>query len=135
MILVGCGKSKQSRPAPARELYTGSLFRAARGYAEASGQPWGIVSAKHGLIHPGAVVAPYEHRLSKREQSAWAVWVIDEVMATTAPAVVTILAGREYADPLEDELKRRGVRVKTPLAGLMLGERLGWFKRQREKRR
>lgn len=135
MILVGCGASKQLRPAPARELYTGSLFRAARGYAEASREPWAIVSAKYGLVHPATVIEPYEQRLSKREQAHWVVWVVDDVMATTNPSFVTILAGRDYADPLAAELQRRGVRVKTPLAGMMLGQRLSWFKRQREKRR
>jgi len=34
ICLVGCGKSKLDRAAPAKDLYTGSLFRAARAFAE-----------------------------------------------------------------------------------------------------
>lgn len=133
MILVGCSASKQHRPAPARELYTGSLFRAARGYAEASGQPWAIVSAEYGLVHPGTVIAPYEKRLGRKESRDWAVRVASDVVSIFAPETVVLLAGRDYADPLEAEFRWRGVKVKTLLGGLMLGERLAWLKRQREK--
>ena len=134
MILVGCGKSKLLRRAPARELYTGSLFRAARDYAEASGEPWAIVSAKYGLLEPPEVVAPYEHKLARSERHAWAATVGREFDARYEERKVTLLMGAEYAEPLALELSWRGVSVQQPLAGLMLGERLSWFKAQREKR-
>lgn len=50
MIVIGCGKAKLDRAAPARELYTGSLFRMARRYAVASKRPWVILSGAHGII-------------------------------------------------------------------------------------
>lgn len=128
MIVVGCGKQKLDRRAPARLLYTGPLFRAARIYAEESGQPWAIVSAKYGLVHPKTVIEPYEQRLSRKDRKSWAVWVVDELMAQFPTTTVTILAGKDYADPLEEELVRRGIKVKKPLDGMMLGHRLRWFK-------
>ena len=37
IALLGCGKAKLAIPAPARELYTGSLFRAALRLVDAGG--------------------------------------------------------------------------------------------------
>lgn len=65
-LIVGCGAAKLDRAAPARELYTGSLFRAARAYAERSGLPWRILSAEHGLISPDKVIEPYDRHMKTR---------------------------------------------------------------------
>lgn len=66
IALVGCGKSKLDHAAPARQLYTGSLFVAAsRWAAECDG--WFILSAKFGLLDPETVVEPYEVRLGPEQ--------------------------------------------------------------------
>ena len=54
-VLVGCVKSKLDHPAPARDLYTSALFRKARAHAEATGGPWFVLSAEHGLHLPNIV--------------------------------------------------------------------------------
>lgn len=134
MILIGCGKSKQSKAAPARELYTGSLFRAARDYAEGTGQPWAIVSAKYGLILPSQVIAPYEFRLSQlgpEGRAQWAELVVQQLLEWHSPAKVVLLMGTEYATPLAKELSWRGIKSAQPLVGLGLGKRLQWFKERR----
>jgi hypothetical protein len=50
VVLVACGKSKRPEACPARELYTGTLFRKARAWAERHGDAWAILSARHGWI-------------------------------------------------------------------------------------
>ena len=67
--LVGCGKSKLDRSAPARDLYTGLLFKAALAVAEAEfGEDVWILSAKHDLDTALAEIeqARREH-VSRRE--------------------------------------------------------------------
>jgi hypothetical protein len=45
-------------------LVQSDLFCKARRFAEASGCPWFILSAEHGLVAPGQVIAPYERTLN-----------------------------------------------------------------------
>jgi hypothetical protein len=65
-VIVGCGARKLEWAAPARELYTGSLFRAASRHAERLGLPWRILSAEHGFISPDTVIEPYDRRIESR---------------------------------------------------------------------
>lgn len=130
MIVVGCGKAKLARSAPAEDLYTGSLFRAARRYAEASGEPWVILSGKHGVVLPSVEVTPYDAR-APEEWGDLAVWAweaalaIDERIARySRRRTAEILAGARYARPVADMLSRLGIVVTEPLAGLGVGYRL-----------
>ena len=69
--LIGCGARKLSTAAPARDLYTGPLFLAARAYVEVRCERWGILSAKHGFLDPDEVVEPYDQaflRMSARDR-------------------------------------------------------------------
>jgi hypothetical protein len=54
MILLGCVKRKRDHPATAKDLYSSPLWAGRRAYAESSGVPWLILSAKHGLVDPSA---------------------------------------------------------------------------------
>lgn len=54
--LVGCASQKLRRPAPARELYASELKASA--YAETTCDRGYILSTKHGLVHPDAVLEP-----------------------------------------------------------------------------
>lgn len=63
--LVGCGKRKLDRPAPARDLYQGELFRRAAAYCEATYDHWFVLSAQHYLVHPDEILAPYDRTLAK----------------------------------------------------------------------
>lgn len=128
MIVVGCGKAKRKQAAEARELYIGSLFRAGRRYAEASGQRWMILSAEHGAIAPELVIEPYERRLDLQGQrlGRWARQAASViVLGLEHPTEeVEILAGRLYAESLAEELGRMEVRSTQPLLRLGLGFRL-----------
>lgn len=131
LILIGCGKTKAAHPAPARDLYLGSLFRARRRYAEASGLRWYIISARYGLLDPDQLIEPYDQRLPRsyglfqRNQDvlAWA-------RATLAPlprgVTLEIHAGADYFRPLHEV--RGGDYCLNPVARLGLGRQLAWYK-------
>ena len=60
VILVSCVGQKLGYPAPAADLYQSDWFKKARAYAEAEGQRWYILSAKHGLVNPSKVLTPFD---------------------------------------------------------------------------
>lgn len=146
VALVGCGKTKLSRPAPARELYTGPLFQAARSWAERNAEAWWICSALHGLVTPHTVLEPYEKRLPRGLEGTerWGTGVasdlsrviqltpwFDDDLVVGAQVHVVVLAGADYAGPVCAHLGRLGIPYEQPLRGLQVGERLAWFKKQR----
>lgn len=152
IIIVGCGKAKGPHRAPARELYTGSLFRAARAYAEASGHPWLILSARHGLVEPATVLEPYDHTATLTPEQAYAaqsgaVYYAHGVPLGRRPdlrerfrrmnagiTVIEVHAGARYAEPLAELTRgqiKAGYRVECPLAGLQVGQRLAWYAARR----
>lgn len=149
VYIVGCGASKLDREAPARELYTGSLFVAARRHVEAMGATWLVLSAKYGTVEPHQKLVPYEQKLAKRGEDlrCWALsaasgalylsseWVDRErgiPLTPQPPRRFVFLCGVEYAGPVARMLESWGYPTEQPLAGLQLGERLRWFKEQRE---
>ena len=142
--MVGCGKSKTSHAVhQARDLYTGSLFRARKAYAEASGTEWWIASARHGLMDPDqGPVSPYDETMRDLEPLARASWGL-RVAADLLDAVadlavkpgdleVELHLGQAYAKHLAGILEAAGVRVTLPLAGLQVGECLAWYRARRE---
>lgn len=149
IALVSCGKAKLTHPAPARYLYTGSLFRAARSYVERSGyDAWWILSARHGLVHPDEVLGPYEATLTGRgeeELTRWANKVDSRLRCSNyglwsqagGQIEMDIFAGKAYVDPLLSHHTLRALTetnthtntwtINVPHAGLQIGERLAAF--------
>lgn len=136
VYLVSCVAGKRAAPTPAKELYTSEWFRRARAYVEASGAPWFILSAKHGLVSPDEMLEPYEETLntmSVRDRRAWAERV-QRQMDQRLPHVdrIVVLAGQRYREFLMDYLRRRTPTIEVPLEGLRIGEQLHWFGQARE---
>lgn len=144
IVLVGCASQKLGRPAPARDLYVSDLFRKASAYAEATGAHWFILSAKHGLVHPDAVLEPYDAKLGTKTSPPvhqWAKGVVGQLAAQMADlglawsdVELVLLAGAQYAVlahhlPAGDKVR---VHVEEPLKGLGIGQRLSWLKRELE---
>jgi hypothetical protein len=130
IYLVSCVSKKSQTAAPARELYVSPWFRAARRYVEASGDPWFILSAKHGLISPAQAIAPYDETLNKMtigERRAWAARVMaqmDEIVP--ASRAVVVFGGIRYREFLMEHLERRAS-VEVPMKGLGIGKQLQWL--------
>ena len=57
--LVGCVKTKRTTGAPARDLYTSTLFAGRRRYVEQSSDRWFVLSALHGLVRDDEWLEPY----------------------------------------------------------------------------
>ncbi len=136
LVLVSCVKSKLSRPAAAKDLYTSALFVRERAYAENAAVPWFILSAEHGLVSPDQVLEPYERYLpdcSPDYRLAWGTSVAVELERRVGPLygkVLEIHAGSAYLDALRQPLRGRGAVITEPLHGLRMGERLAWYSQQ-----
>lgn len=126
--LVGCGKSKLSTAAPARDLYTGPLFRAARAYAEQTCDEWLVLSALYGVLTPDEVIEPYDLTLAQLRESEYATWALQVVSALRAHydglAVQFVgLAGQAYLEPVDGVFP-----LESPLVGLGLGARIKFLR-------
>lgn len=144
LVIVGCGEMKASLACEARDLYQSTLFRLARAYAEAAGDDWMILSAKHGLVYPDRVLEPYEYSIiGKGKQDWWTLrhcvqadfagYLLDHRDIASGRKVeglrVVALVGKVYAEIL----KATGMRdlLEFPLEGLQIGERQAWLKSQK----
>lgn len=134
MILIGCGKSKQSCTVEAQDLYTGSIFKARRAYAEASGSRWMIVSAKHGLMGAMKYISPYDLTMKDLDRYQRLAWAEDiaEVLRCLCVSEVELHMGRDYAEPLISALETVGIVCSWPVKGLSQGYQLQWYKQQKE---
>ena len=130
--LIACSKRKLATSAPARDLYTGVLFRAARRWAEANADAWYILSAKYGLVPPDRVISPYNvtlKQLPAAERRAWAARVTAELRRVLKPGDhVVFLAGEAYRAGLIDAIRGMGCTVEIPMEGLGIGQQLHWLK-------
>lgn len=123
-LLPCCGKKLQ-HAAPARDLYASPWFRLMRQWIEQQGLPWGIVSARHGLVMPDAVLEPYEQRLTARDRAAFERWRVAThaqiVRKWPRARIVSLLPGL-YATCL------RGLWTLEPMRGLGLFGQMEWLK-------
>lgn len=138
IALIGCGKAKASEACRARDLYTGSLFRAALGYAEGCFDHVYIVSALHELVGLEDELGPYNRKLSDlpaKYQAIWGERVAKRLVGRhTIEIDVTILAGKDYVEAIRSGLlwcRIPDSAIHAPLAGLGMGQRLAWFNAQK----
>lgn len=137
IALVGCGASKLARRAPAKDLYTSSLFRLSRAFAE-QGEHWRIVSAKFGLLDPEEIIEPYEQKLGPKDVDHWGKVVANAIVSTfcfednlpIARAEVVFLCGKTYASAIRAALFGRPsiTSLESPLDHMGLGKRMQWLK-------
>ncbi len=138
IILIGCGKTKRAHAAKAKELYTGNLFAARRAYAEASGQPWFIISALHAAISPEQVIEPYDVTLTRHSPRLYgwscSVWNnLFRLLNTTQPMQFELHLGAVYAEPIikhAREVCRYDHEFLQPVAHLGIGQQLAWYRQQ-----
>jgi hypothetical protein len=140
VILLGCVKLKVGHRAPAKDLYRSPLWRGRRAYAEASGRPWLILSAEHGLVDPDLPLDPYDlalSELSASERRAWGERVVDGLerqFGCLAGMIFEIHAGALYRHAIGPGLAQRGASLQAPLGGLALGSQLAWYREHRATR-
>lgn len=135
--IVACSKAKLPRPAPACDLYTSPLFRAARTYCEATYDRWFILSAKYGLVLPYEEIEPYDVTLAgmtRAERLNWLEKVGSRSSRLRLHDVVKeggriyVHAGKLYREPFRPEA------IVVPLEGLGIGQQLAWYAARRAER-
>jgi uncharacterized HhH-GPD family protein len=133
IVLVGCAKKKVETPSPARLLYRSALFDKRRSYAQTRARTWYVLSAEHGLVHPDALLEPYDVALADAAEEyrrAWGQWVVAklaQVEGDLRGRQIEIHAGQPYAAPLLPLLRAAGAEVVHPFTGLRRGEQLAWY--------
>ncbi len=135
LILVGCVKSKRGIRSAAKDLYVSPLWRYRRAYAERSGAPWFILSAKYGLLMPETEIAPYDVTLKSlraADRRLWSQHILDDLAAKIPElqgTTVEIHAGKAYSNyGLEDGLNNVGATVRRPLAHMAgIGLQCAWY--------
>lgn len=136
VILLSCVKTKREHGAPAKDLYVSDYFMKMRAYAEASGRPWFILSAEHGLLHPDDWVEPYERYLPdtpRGYRKAWGQKAAAQLEMAVGPLgglAIEVHAGAAYVECLEVPLRTAGAHIIERLRGLSIGHRLSWYLHQ-----
>jgi hypothetical protein len=135
VLLLGCVKLKRETPSRARDLYVSPLWQGRRAYAEASGLPWLILSAEHGLVGPDDPLEPYDRALTQLSAAArrsWGAAVVAQLVHrydSLGGMTFEVHAGQPYRNAIEPGLTDAGARLVAPLQGLPLGHQVAWYRR------
>ena len=133
VCLVACTSKKGDQPATAEFIYRSPLFSAARSYAERRANQWFILSAKHGLLSPQDVIAPYNESLlslSEEQRKAWATGVHESFSACVpAGGRVIFLAGSAYRSYLTPAFESEGRETAAPMSSLGIGSQVAWLQK------
>lgn len=131
VVLISCSKSKLTKKAPARHLYTGRLFRKAVAWAESEGYKWYVVSALHGLVDPDRPLEPYDFtlkQLSVRERESWAHLVTAELTKYISKGSHAILLMPQlYRRHIELELRQASISFENPVEHMAIGQQINWL--------
>lgn len=122
VVLIGSSGATAAAPVRVADLFRSAGFARAREHAVSSGTPWFVLSAKHGLLEPDDVVAPYDLELGDSStvyRSAWGEWVAAQLgeRVQLSGATVEAHGGVDFAQPLRQPLARRGAALELPLPG------------------
>lgn len=130
--LISCGKNKQTSDCMAQDMYLGDLFKKQRAYVERYCDTWAILSAKHYLLNPCDVIAPYDlslNNMSAKYRLLWAKIVIRQICSQYPTCNhITLLAGNKYTENLSVFIKNAQIKTTQPLAGLGIGQQLAKLK-------
>jgi hypothetical protein len=128
VVLIACCKGKLDYEAPARDLYTGDLFRKSVAYAEHRGLRWAVLSAAYGVVQPDVPLSPYDVTLltmSRRQREDWGIKVSSQIQLLFPLQTFVVLAGRHYRTIWTDS-----VVCEFPLQGMGIGRQKQWLMRQ-----
>jgi len=125
VTLIQCTNTKRDGRHKAKDLYDESAYyRIMRDWARSTGNPWYILSAKHGLLEPMRVVGDYNEVGISHTQAVDIATELDDNGVTE----VLITAGKKYTNPLTPELERLGIDVIEVCRGMMIGKRMAKLK-------
>jgi hypothetical protein len=122
VVLIGSAGATAATPLPAAQLFASDGFARARAHAAGSGHPWFVLTAKHGLLDPDDVVAPFDVQLGDQSigyRTAWGEWVAAQLgdRLLLDGVTVEVHGGVDFAQPLRGPLTRRGAALDLQLPG------------------
>ena len=125
VTLTQCTNTKRAGRHKAKDLYDESTYYCImREWARSTGNPWFILSAKHGLLDPMREIEDYnEVGLSVEQCEQIATELSDKGVEE-----VLITAGKKYTDPLTPELEANGIDVVEVARGMRIGKRVKHLK-------
>jgi hypothetical protein len=128
VAFIACSKTKAVHSMPAGALYASPLYRKSLLAALDRSDRVYVLSAKHGVLDPQTITAPYDVTLKTMGRADRQEW--GRVTGATLDSVlkrrdtVTLFCGEEYVEPLRADFVRIGVTTEEPLSMLSLGQRL-----------
>ncbi len=129
--LVACCKTKLDRPAPAEELYQGTLFKLSVAWLKPRTDGWAILSAKHFVLLPGDVVEPYERTLVGAHRDDVGYWnrtVNQELREMFPGRRFLVICGKDYEGAFAPGDGLAPLMAEHAFRGLPLGRKLGALK-------
>ena len=155
VYLVSCSGPKQATKTWAYDIYNSQLYLLSRRWVhlqmDQNKDQWYILSGHWGLLHPCTIIEPYEFNLTKQpaaKRKTWGIHVAAQLAQTHRSSRITeviILAGKMYVDAykygleqlVSHEILNAGhpflqQKITEPLAGLQVGQRLSWRRKELE---
>lgn len=132
ICFVADSKSQLAIPALAENLYTSGLFKRAKQYAIVNAQRWFILSARHGLLTPDTLIAPYSETIDTLSDNE-RFHIVQQIMTAftryrmSKHDQLTILAKATYRELLHPVLKGRGIQASFPLEGKGVVQQMRWL--------
>jgi len=131
LVIVSCGAKKiwdkkpDTGPTPAKDAYTGNLFKLSKRYAQQFADKWVVLSAKYGFVDPDFLI-PGNYDVSFKLKGSGSVSIEEletqvEKMGLRQFDRVVVLGGKEYANRVVSAFGW-GVTVENPLGGLGIGK-------------
>jgi hypothetical protein len=134
VYLISCVAKKRHSEVSAEQLYCSPWFKKAREWVlreMSKGDEWYILSAKHGLLNPSALVGPYNETLNKMHRAdrlRWAQQVTVHLSNLLHKGdTVVFLAGQKYREFLEPSVLALSCQVSVPMRGMRIGKQLNWL--------
>lgn len=137
IVFISCVSKKLPHKAKAQELYISPLFRLNLAYAKKlKPDKIFILSAKHGLLTPNDVIAPYDTTLNTmpdKERRVWGARVRKQLhgKVNLEKDKFIFLAGGRYRKYLMPHMRH----VKIPMIHLGIGKQLQFLKHATQKRK
>jgi hypothetical protein len=136
LFVLPCGRRKASATTEARRLYASPRFEKLRRLAEDFAVPYRIASARHGLLAPEALVAPYDldlMALSHDKRSEWAAKILEELEGQTDGEIVLLLSGA-YAESIlrANDARAKSLKIYCPFAAMSAVAEDEWIRQANE---
>ena len=119
--LVACCKTKLAVRAPARELYTGTLFKLSCQWLDPRCSRIAILSAKHGVLRSDQEIEPYEQTLVGapwKDVQDWHRRANQQLRQLFPGSRFLVIAGHEYLGAVT------GLPFEQAFGGLPIGRKM-----------